>query len=98
MSSAVSCRILSTRIDASHHAVTVVAAFKKEFDTAWASAQYRLAISPPKKAISALNAYLQSKGYRAVSITGLAREHRKAEIDLEMRDVLEHVVSLVAGH
>lgn len=88
---------LSSRVDASHHAVTVVSAFKKEFDTAWTSPSYRLSICPPKKLISALNGFLQSEGFRALSVTGLARAHKQPEVDAEMAEVLKRVESLVTG-
>jgi hypothetical protein len=46
---------------------------------------------------SLTNGYLQSKGHRGVSLTGLARGHKKGEIHREMCDVLKHVESLVSG-
>ena len=63
--------------------------FKAAFDREWTSEAYRLKTCPPKQIISQLNIRLQASNKKAVSAIGLARAHRKSEVDPEMKSVLE---------
>lgn len=87
---------VTSEVHARQHQVDVMSAFKAEFDEAWADLDYRLFASPPKQIISALNRQLQANGYKAVSVSGLARAHRVDEIAEEMRDLLELINSAAA--
>jgi hypothetical protein len=75
-------------VSGSKHAVSVTSSFKPVFDQAWTDPKYRLEICPPKQVISKLNSNLQASGFKAVSMTGLARSHRQAEIPKEVSDLL----------
>jgi energy-coupling factor transporter ATP-binding protein EcfA2 len=82
---------LKAEVDGQHHAVSVTTAFKSEFDSAWASPQFRLATCPPKQVVSSLNAKLQAKGLKPVSIAALARGHRRRELASEVVDLLTQI-------
>lgn len=88
-------RLLDERIrvevGASRHAVDVATAFKPEFDSHWLDPSFRLFACPPKKVISRLNGIMQAAGHRAVSMTALARAHRKAEIPSEVCKLLSEI-------
>lgn len=75
---------LSEEVAASRHSVTVTQAYKTEFDRAWAHSDFRRDTCPPKQVIAALNARLQGAGQKTVSISALARAHRRGEIDAEV--------------
>lgn len=101
MESEVFGRLLDERfkeeVSGSKHAVSVTTSFKPEFDHLWSTSSYRLEICPPKQVISKLNARLQSDGYKAVSLTGLARGHRRGEIPAELVDLLTLIDSRAAA-
>jgi hypothetical protein len=78
-------------VSGSKHAVSVTTAFKPKFDTLWSDPNYRLEVCPPKQIISKLNAKLQGDGYKAVSLTGLARSHRRSEIPAEVVSLLSMI-------
>ena len=84
MESEVFGRLLDERfreeVSGSKHAVSVTTSFKPEFDQRWSDPDYRLEICPPKQIVSKLNAKLQDNGFKAVSLTGLARGHRRSEL------------------
>lgn len=92
-------RLLDERIRAetgSHnHAVSVTAEFKPAFDEAWSDPAYRLKVCPPKQVVSAINALLNDSGHKTVSMTALARAHRKSEIPAELAGLLHLVESRV---
>lgn len=92
MESEVFGRLLDERfkeeVSGSKHAVSVTTSFKPEFDAKWSEPSYRLEICPPKQIISKLNSKLQDGGFKAVSLTGLARGHRRSEIPQEVVDLL----------
>lgn len=83
-------------VSGSKHAVSVTTSFKPEFDADWSDPSYRLEISPPKQIISKLNSKLQDGGFKAVSLTGLARSHRRSEIPQELVDLLTLIDSRAA--
>jgi hypothetical protein len=95
MESDVFGRLLDERLRAevggTKHAVSVTTAFKSEFDAAWTDARFRLATCPPKQVVSKLNAKLQENGLKPVSLTGLARAHRRSEIAPEVADLLRQI-------
>lgn len=88
-------RMLDERIrelvNAKKHAVEIMAEFKPVFETAWAESHYRRIVCPPKQIVSKLNDRLQASGYKAVSMSGLVRAHRKTEIPKEVVDVLSAI-------
>lgn len=100
MESEVFGRLLDERfkeqVSGSKHAVSVTTTFKPEFDKRWADSSYRLDICPPKQIISKLNSKLQAEGFKAVSLTGLARGHRRSEIPTEVTELLTLIESRVS--
>lgn len=86
---------LRRNVSASKHAVSVTTSFKPEFDNKWRDASYRLATCPPKQVVSRLNTKLQEVGVKAISLTGLARAHRRTEIPPEVADLLTKIESRV---
>lgn len=86
---------LSTEVSASAHQVTVMTAYKAEFDWDWQDEEFRLYNCPPKQVLSGLNGRLQSDGYKAVSMSNLARGHRVGEIRQELRDALAAVEAAI---
>lgn len=88
---------LKAEVDGQNHAVSVTTAFKSEFDSEWTSPQFRLATCPPKQVISSLNEKLQTTGLKPVSITGLARAHRRGELASEVVDLLTQIEAAALG-
>ena len=82
---------LSAEVDGEHHAVTVTSAFKEAFDEQWPAFDYRLAVCPPKQVLAMLNQRLQVANLRAVSVAGLARSVRTAEVASEMSELLSQI-------
>jgi AAA domain, putative AbiEii toxin, Type IV TA system len=87
---------LREQVSGTNHAVSVTTAFKPEFDKQWLESSYRLQVCPPKQVVSKLNARLQAGGFKAVSLVGLARAHRRSEIPEEVADLLSLIESRVA--
>jgi ABC-type thiamine transport system ATPase subunit len=79
----------------SNHTASINTAFKPEFDKLWKDPLYRLRVCPPKQVISQLNQKLQKEGLKPVSLTGLARAHRKSEIPAEVADLLLEIETQV---
>jgi energy-coupling factor transporter ATP-binding protein EcfA2 len=88
---------LRAQVDSSKHAVSVTTAFKPEFDALWPDTSFRLHACPPKQVLSRLNQILQAEGHKAVSMTALARSHRKPEIPHEVQDLLTRIDGAAAG-
>lgn len=82
---------MAVDVKAQRHRVDVISTFKPEFDARWADPGYQVSAVPPKKLIAALNSRLQENGFKAVSVTGLARAHRVSEIPDEMKNVLTEI-------
>lgn len=88
---------MKAEVSASRHAVSVTTSFKPEFDQLWTDSAYRLSICPPKQVVSKVNQLLQGGGYRPVSLTTLARAHRRSEIPVEVGDLLRQIESAASG-
>jgi len=92
-------RLLNEKIRAEvapdNHAVNVTSEFKPAFDDSWSDLGYRLRVCPPKQLVSALNEELRLSGYKTVSLTALARAHRKSEIPKELAELLHLIESHV---
>lgn len=88
---------VASEAHAHNHQVDVMSAFKAQFDALWSDAEYRLYAVPPKQLVAALNQRLQAAGYKAVSMSGLARAHRVSEISEEMKDVLASIDAATAA-
>lgn len=82
---------LKSDVGATRHAVNVMTDFKAEFEAAWLDPSYRLRVCPPKLVVSRLNQSLQAHDHKAVSMTALARAHRKSEIPAEVGDLLSEI-------
>lgn len=81
---------------ASNHSVDVTTKFKSWFDLKWKDASFRLESSPPKQIVARLNDRLQADGFKAVSMTALARSHRAAEIPTEVATLLAEIEAELA--
>jgi hypothetical protein len=77
--------------DAKNHAVTIMTAFKPQFEQLWAEEDKRLALCPPKQLISGLNAKLQANGFKATSIVAIARAHKVSEVPEEVSALLNAI-------
>lgn len=88
-------QMLSERIrvekSAKRHETTIMADFKKKFDSLWQGRQFRLDSCPPKRVISELNNKLKERGHKTLSMRSLATAHRPAEVPQEMVSVLRKV-------
>ena len=88
-------QMLSERIrvekSAKRHETDIMVDFKKEFDSLWKDAQFRLDSCPPKEIISELNGTLKDRGYKTLSRRSLAANHRSNEIPHEMSSLLRKV-------
>ena len=82
---------IRTEKSATNHEVSIMTAFRGEFETAWKSADYRRRTAPPKKVISELNSRLQGEGLPTISSAGLARAHHVGEISHEVSTLLKGV-------
>lgn len=85
-----------TEVSAEKHRVSVMVAFKAEFDPVWQDPEFRRNHCPPKQVIARLNERLQGTGHKAVSFSALARAHRVDEIDKELLDALRAVEQAAA--
>lgn len=79
---------ISAEVDAHHHAVSITASFKQDFDLKWESFEYRLISCPPKQIIARLNVRLHKEELRAISVAALARSIRVSEVPAEMSNLL----------
>ncbi|UPK77160.1 AAA family ATPase [Nocardioidaceae bacterium SCSIO 66511] len=82
----------------SRHAVQVTSDFKTLFDTRWKDSDFRLRTCPPKQIISRLNDRLNGSSHRTISISALARSHRKVEISAEVARVLGDIEAKVSSN
>jgi energy-coupling factor transporter ATP-binding protein EcfA2 len=67
---------------------TVMSKAFPAFEQAWADAELRTGLAPPKDVIAAIAREAQERGARAVSARGLSSMLRAPEVDSEMRDLL----------
>lgn len=97
MENEVFARLLDERVreskSSTQHAVSIMTAFKPEFDRLWADPEFRLRTCPPKQVLAAFNTWLQASGKKAVSARYLARAHRADEIPAEMANLLTRINS-----
>ena len=73
------------------HRVQALQEAKAEFDAAWQSHDERLAMSPPKEILSALNKKLQSGGWKTLSFEALAKTLTSEEVPTEVSTLLERI-------
>jgi hypothetical protein len=85
--------VMRANVSATQHAVSVTSTFKPFFDEQWVDEQFRIGTCPPKQIVARLNERLQAAGYKALSMTALARAHRVSEVPQEVVDVLSLIES-----
>lgn len=89
---------MRSEVASRNHAVTVTSEFKLTFDEAWSRSEYRLRVCPPKQVVSALNELFGKAGHKTISMTALARAHRKSEIPTELAELLHLIESRVQAN